>query len=406
MPTFKVDGKYYTRIRWGNDKTGRGEVKFPLCTDQKSVAEFRRDTIQDTSLRQTIIDAYDEYGTSGVDRIKEQIDWYKKGGTLIESGYSFSQAVLDYKEYLVSQRIKDSTINLYMEALNKFTASAKVKQVKNVKQKHFTAFKKSMSELRSHTVNRKLRSLQTFFNWLNDEGQIKHPIKIKKITALQRPVRFFSNHEFELILKNVRRGFPHQEAKIKEEDRDLFIRSYRLYRDTGMRLSEPFDNELLMDGNSYRLRIIGSSTKNSYQRFVHLTEQQAMIIIQMNEWLELQLKRRKDRYGVIKVFSRVFAKSLKKANLKGKLHDLRKTFASRLWFLTGQEFALCNALGHTDTSMTKQYTALDKVELANAFPDIAEMRKKGIIEDKTPLRVPNQGDIELYSNFGFLSKKS
>ncbi|MBC8555224.1 MAG: hypothetical protein H8D23_36890, partial [Candidatus Brocadiales bacterium] len=118
MPTFKVDGKYYTRIRWGNDKTGRGEVKFPLCTDQKSVAEFRRDTIQDTSLRQTIIDAYDEYGTSGVDRIKEQIDWYKKGGTLIESGYSFSQAVLDYKEYLVSQRIKDSTINLYMEALN------------------------------------------------------------------------------------------------------------------------------------------------------------------------------------------------------------------------------------------------------------------------------------------------
>ena len=172
-----------------------------------------------------------------------------------------------------------------------------------------------------------------------------------------------------------------------------------------MRLSEPFDNELLMDERRYRLQITGSTTKNSYQRYVHLTEQQAMTIIQMNVWLERQLKARKNRYGTIKVFSRVFAKALKKTHLKGKLHDLRKTFASRLWFLTGQEFALCYALGHTDTSMTKQYTSLDKVELARAFPDIAD-KKNSVVDDKTSLRVPKQGDIELYSNFGFMVKKS
>ena len=80
-------------------------------------------------------------------------------------------------------------------------------------------------------------------------------------------------------------------------------------------------------------------------------------------------------------------------------------FDSRLWFLTGQEFALCYALGHTDTSMTKQYTSLDKVELARAFPDIAD-KKNSVVEDKTSLRVPKQGDIELYSNFGFMVKKS
>ena len=91
------------------------------------------------------------------------------------------------------------------------------------------------------------------------------------------------------------------------------------------------------------------------------------------------------------------------SHIKGKLHDLRKTFATRLYFLTGQEFTLCYALGHTDTSMTKQYTGLDKVELQRAFPDIANM-KNGVSEDKTPLRVPKQGDIELYSNFGFMPK--
>ena len=58
-------------------------------------------------------------------------------------------------------------------------------------------------------------------------------------------------------------------------------------------------------------------------------------------------------------------------------------------------------LGHTDTSMTKQYTNLDKVELVRAFPDIVTMKNNGI-DGKNPLMVPNQGYLELYSNFGFM----
>jgi len=85
----------------------------------------------------------------------------------------------------------------------------------------------------------------------------------------------------------------------------------------------------------------------------------------------------------------------------GKVHDLRKTFSTRLYFLTGQEFTLCRALGHTDTSMTMQYTNLDKVELSRSFPDIVAMKNNGI-DGKNPLRVPNQGYLELYSNFGFM----
>ena len=126
-----------------------------------------------------------------------------------------------------------------------------------------------------------------------------------------------------------------------------------------------------------------------------------MTVIQMNEWLDKQLETRKNRYETIKVFSRVFSKALRMARLKGKLHDLRKTFATRLYFLTGQEFTLCYALGHTDTSMTKQYTNLDKVELKRAFPDIVAMRDSGSDGKNLP-RGDSQGDTELYSNFGFM----
>ena len=313
--------------------------------------------------------------------------------------------IKEYEEYLQSQRLNVNTIAIYMRTLYEFSSKIGVKQIGKIKQRHFTIFKNSMPNLSEHTVNRKLRALQTFFNWTLDDGYINNAIRIKKLPVVKPPVNFYSDAEFRLILKNVEKGFPHAQAKMIDDDRELFLDAYKLYWNTGMRLSEPFDNELKMDNDGYRLIITGTTTKNSYLRYVHLTEQQAITIIKMNKWLDHQLKSRKNRYETIKLFSRIFAKSLKKSNLMGKFHDLRKTFASKLWFLTGQEFALCYALGHTDTSMTKQYTSLDKVELARAFPDIAAL-KNGITSDKTPLRGYNQGDIELYSNFGFMAKLS
>jgi len=53
--------------------------------------------------------------------------------------------------------------------------------------------------------------------------------------------------------------------------------------------------------------------------------------------------------------------------------------------------------------MTQPYTNLDKVKLSRSFPDIVAM-KNNISECKTPLRVPKQWDIDLYSNFGFMLK--
>ncbi len=62
-----------------------------------------------------------------------------------------------------------------------------------------------------------------------------------------------------------------------------------------------------------------------------------------DEWLNNQVKTRKNRYATIKVFSRVFSRALKISYISGKFHDLRKTFASRLYFFNGAGvyFMLC-----------------------------------------------------------------
>ena len=43
---------------------------------------------------------------------------------------------------------------------------------------------------------------------------------------------------------------------------------------------------------------------------------------------------------------------------------------------------------------------IDARVLARDFPDISDMRN-GMINDTIPLKGYDQGDIELYSNFGF-----
>jgi integrase/recombinase XerD len=400
LPIRKARGKYYTRIRWGSSKYGRNEVRFPLDTDKLSVAEHRRDIVSATSLRGKIIKAYESNGQKGVENLKEEIDWYTKSGTIVSLSLRLLDAVQFYHEYLLSQRLSIVTINIYITVINEFITVIGNRYVDKITPRQFTIFKNKNSQLSPYTVNRKMRALQTFFNWMYDEGRIDNPVRIKKLPVINPPVNFFSDAEFEKILSCVKSGFPYAQAKMAEEDRELFIDAYRLYWNTGLRLAEPFDNELKMDDDGYRLKIIGSTTKNSYLRYVHLTEQQGITIIQMNEWLDRQLKRRKNRYGTIQVFSRVFKKALNKSHLKGKFHDLRKSFATRLYFLTGEEFSLCHVLGHTDTSMTKQYTNVDKVILAKAYPKIHAIKNRSIKGENT-LRGHVKGDTVLYSNFGF-----
>jgi len=397
LPIVKARGMYYTRIRWGVKP--EFHVRFPLSTDKKEIANYRRDVIAETSLKGEIMSAYEQNGSEGVKRIKNQLNWFKKGGSVVSSEYTFKNAICDYKEYLIGQRLSQATIELYLRDVNRFFDISRIKYLSAVQKKHFTYFKGQSVHLSPNTVNRQLRALQTFFNWMFDEGLIENPLRIKKLPVIATPVNYFSNEEFERILRNVEKGFPHREAKMEADDVELFLDAYRLYRDTGLRLSEPFNNELKVDSDGFRLAIIGSTTKNSYKRYVHLTEYQATTIIRMNDWVDAQIKRgRKHREYTIKVFSRVFKKSLQKSGIKGKFHDLRKTFATRLYFLTGSEFALCHALGHTDTNMTKQYTSCDKVELARAYSDIAILRNS-TKNSETAHKIRH---TELYSNFGFM----
>ena len=180
---------------------------FPLATEKIETAKYRRDIISNTSLRGKIIRAYEDYGNDGVQRIKDEIDWFKRSGSIVENKITLNQAINEYKEYCLGQRLNSKTIAIYLSVLNEFAEKVRIKHVQNIKKMHFTRFKSSMTHLSGHTVNRKLRSLQTFFNWMLDEDLIDAPVKIKKLSVINPPVNYFSNTDFEIILQNVKKGF-------------------------------------------------------------------------------------------------------------------------------------------------------------------------------------------------------
>ena len=61
------------------------------------VAYMWRDIIAETSLKGEIISAYGRYGSEGVKRIKNKIEWQRKGGSVVRSEYTLVDAVDEYR---------------------------------------------------------------------------------------------------------------------------------------------------------------------------------------------------------------------------------------------------------------------------------------------------------------------
>ena len=56
-----------------------------------------------------------------------------------------------------------------------------------------------------------------------------------------------------------------------------------------------------------------------------------------------------------------------------KFHNLRDTYATRRWAITGDILAVSKEIGHTSVKMTEKYTKFNLRRLMNDFPSIAPM---------------------------------
>ena len=209
-----------------------------------------------------------------------------------------------------------------------------------------------------------LRGIKTFLNWLKDHDKINSVPKIKQINSGKPLPIYLSNDEFESILKRVDRHYQ---------------RAFHFYRETGCRLSEPFEGELSGDF----LTITSETAKTHSERDIYLTPDLKQILIEMREAVNYKVFNGiASKWNAIVNYSKAFHKACKPnkdkewKGIEGrKFHSLRHTFAVRRYLQTRDLYQVAKEMGHSSIKTTEIYSQFRIRRLQQDFPDLVNDSK-------------------------------
>jgi integrase len=257
--------------------------------------------------------------------------------------YALSEAIQDYLDFKRADGIRPKTLISYTSCLNRtalvlggnFELSRfNIETIDLLK-------KRWRDELSPTTININLRSVKAFLNWLHERGKINSVPRIKPVAGEKQDPQYISNADFDAICKATT---PH------------CVRVFEFYRQTGLRLSEPFHATL----NGNYLTIEAEYAKGRRSRDIYLTY----------DLIEI--------FGIIHkkgyqpgYYSREFHKAAKQAGVIGrKFHSLRHTAALRLYLRTKDIHEVFRQLGHANLNTTLIYMRYDPKKLMTDFPDL------------------------------------
>ncbi|NOZ75953.1 MAG: tyrosine-type recombinase/integrase [FCB group bacterium] len=244
--------------------------------------------------------------------------------------YTLKDAVQDYLKSKQADGIREGTVKIYQLGLTHFqTAVGKTLPVREITINHIDQYKAYfLDKIKPATVNMDLRTIRAFLHWLEERGKIDAIPRIKIRKENRLPV-YLTNTEFDEILNRID---PH------------FQRAFWFYRETGLRLSEPFNGEI----NGSFLTIPADQYKGKKDHTVYLTPELKAIALEMKSMVEEKVKRGiSTRINAIQLYTAVFYKACQGNKKKGlepirhrKFHSLRHTSAVRLYLKTRDIYAV------------------------------------------------------------------
>ena len=371
MASLRKRGKQnYARVKWNVD--GRHKEKLiNLNTSCPTEANIR---VKIVTLSEVLI--------KGGKQVS--FPWQNDEGKVTIIEYSLKQAQEEWLQSLKINRISEGTIEIYNSAIrNLIQFYGAKKSVSTLKHKHIENLKKKLAHLSVTTINMRLRAIRTFFNWLKDNDMIKRVPKVKQIKVQASQPQYFTEDEFELVLKTI-------ECEHKAQYQEF----YRFYRATGFRLKEPFNGKL--KGN--QLYIEAGTTKNSYSRYVRLSDIELQIIMDMRQLVDDKVNSgRCSKEYAIRHLSRVWSIACNKLELdKKKFHCLRHTFAVMEYLRTKDIYKVCKKLGHSSVTTTEIYAKFELDNLAEDFKSLTQNDNESNIYKQ----YDNWNTIQFYQNNG------
>lgn len=222
--------------------------------------------------------------------------------------------------------------------------------------------------LSSRTISRIMSSLRSFFDYLVESGKrVNNPMDRLKPPPLTHTLpQIMTIEDVEKFLNEIDLDSPYG-----VRDRTLF----ELIYSCGLRVTEAVDLTLdniflkeglvrvLGKGNKERLIPLGEEAE--YWLCHYLNETRPLLSKPGKRCSFLFLNNRGDglsRKGMWKRFKEIACK----AEVEGKIHTLRHSFATHLLRGGADLRSVQELLGHSDISTTQIYTHLDRTDLANA----------------------------------------
>lgn len=367
----KQHGKYYSRIYRpiGNGKYK--QIRFPLNTDNKKIADSRWYEVNKYEAQ------IKEYGKNF------KLSWQTESGKPELVEYAIAEAISDYIRFKQSEGLKDLTIERIEIALNHLVAiTGETLPVNKLSINHIDLFKQHYKVIHAATtINMNLAKIATFMKWLYVRGKISNQIQITKLRVASPLPRYITDGEWQRImaLDKVFRKHCGYYDRFDEH----WKRAFYFYRETGCRLIEPFIGNL--EGNW--LIIDANKSKTGVVREIFIDDPLIEIYEEMKG--RFTNSKNKNPRSFSQSYSRKFKYACDTISIDKHFHCLRHTFAVRRYLQTDNIYDVKKDLGHSSVKTTEIYMKFEKRRLIQDFPTLL-----GNI--KTKSMKPNH--IESYTN--------
>ena len=348
--------KWYARVRWYMDGREK-EKQIPLKTKSKVEANTRLPIVK--RMAEEVIELYykgEEYN----------FPWMNDDGKTKVVYLTFEGAVKLWLKLRKSEGIANSTIERNRQSMNTImSVLGKSIRLKSITTSHIDTYRDRMAlkGYKPNGININLRALTTFLKWAYRRNHINKMPYVDKVKVSKALPSYLNDLEF---------------AKLINETDEHFAKVFRMYRNTGFRLTEPILGQLKND----TLVLSAEHSKTRKERRILLNPEDVPVIYELqeryNSWRN-KVKVKKVKYFADK-YSKEFKRICRLIGLDNKFHDLRHTFAVRRYLMTRDIYQVMKELGHTKVTTTQIYADFeDTIDIKEEFPSIVDSTNQTIL---------------------------
>ena len=364
----KTGNKYRSKIQIRIGKSLKA-IYIDLDTPIKSQGKLRNEIV-----------------TTQVDKIKDEIkrnestlndlfnidknrdwSWVKQNGTRTSIRIVDVRVCVD--EFITSSKLRGlrpSTIDSYTYALNRLVKIVNC-PMSDFSEFHLDRFIESLKNDRNiksdSSINSNLKSVRALLKWCERRKYIDRCPHFEFL-SFDRDDKWLTEQEYNDIL-----NYKHYSDK-------RFKRAFKLYGETGMRLTEGFNGVLTEDENGIWLVIGKEYSKSHKTRTIPLNEEQRNTIQMIQSlWYEKGCSQ-----SHIKYYSKVF-KNVRNAlgiDRNKSFHSLRHYYGKTMVIKTNSIYYVSGLMGHHSTSVTEKYYVKnhDQRKALKEFPSLKEYLQK------------------------------